>query len=212
MNVKLKRKNRLFMAIASVALFVHVVVVCAASTREVAANKEFVWYNGKRPVTYSLPESVSPVVTVALDMFKGDMQQVTGVLPQKTLSGTAVINIIQLDKNKSVLRELRKDGIPVDSIAARKDAFFIKIRGNQLLVVGSDGRGTAYGILELSRLAGVSPWVWWGDVTPMRKERLTLPADYSTFQSPSVEYRGIFLMMKTGVCSLGAGKTLNRLI
>lgn len=62
-----------------------------------------------------------------------------------------------------------------------------------MLVVGSDGRGTAYGILELSRLAGVSPWVWWGDVTPMRKERLTLPADYSTFQSPSVEYRGIFL-------------------
>lgn len=81
-----------------------------------------------------------------------------------------------------------------------------------MLVVGSDGRGTAYGILELSRLAGVSPWVWWGDVTPMRKERLTLPADYSTFQSPSVEYRGIFLMMKTGACSLGAGKTLNRLI
>ena len=81
----------------------------------------------------------------------------------------------------------------MDSIVARKDAFFIKIRENQLLVVGSDGRGTAYGILELSRLAGVSPWVWWGDVTPMRKERLTLPADYSTFQSPSVEYRGIFL-------------------
>lgn len=194
MNVKLKRESRLLiMAITSVALFVHIVVICAASTREVVANKEFVWYNGKRPITYSLPGSVSPVVTVALDMFKGDMQQVTGVLPQKTLFGTAVINIIQLDKNKSILRDLRKDGIPVDSIVARKDAFFIKIRENQLLVVGSDGRGTAYGILELSRLAGVSPWVWWGDVTPMRKERLTLPADYSTFQSPSVEYRGIFL-------------------
>ena len=162
MNVKLKRESRLLiMAITSVALFVHIVVICAASTREVVANKEFVWYNGKRPITYSLPGSVSPVVTVALDMFKGDMQQVTGVLPQKTLFGTAVINIIQLDKNKPILRDLRKDGIPVDSIVARKDAFFIKIRENQLLVVGSDGRGTAYGILELSRLAGVSPWVWW---------------------------------------------------
>ncbi|MCS2864975.1 glycosyl hydrolase 115 family protein [Bacteroides thetaiotaomicron] len=60
-------------------------------------------------------------------------------------------------------------------------------------MVGSDGRGTAYGILELSRLAGVSPWVWWGDVTPIKKNQLTLPADYTTFQSPSVEYRGIFL-------------------
>lgn len=74
------------MAITSVALFVHIVVICAASTREVVANKEFVWYNGKRPITYSLPGSVSPVVTVALDMFKGDMQQVTGVLPQKLFS------------------------------------------------------------------------------------------------------------------------------
>ena len=45
----------------------------------------------------------------------------------------------------------------------------------------------------MSRLAGVSPWVWWGDVTPIKKNQLTLPADYTTFQSPSVEYRGIFL-------------------
>lgn len=56
MNVKLKRESRLLiMAITSVALFVHIVVICAASTREVVANKEFVWYNGKRPITYSLP-------------------------------------------------------------------------------------------------------------------------------------------------------------
>ena len=48
MNVKLKRESRLLiMAITSVALFVHIVVICAASTREVVANKEFVWYNGK---------------------------------------------------------------------------------------------------------------------------------------------------------------------
>ena len=44
MNVKLKRESRLLiMAITSVALFVHIVVICAASTREVVANKEFVF-------------------------------------------------------------------------------------------------------------------------------------------------------------------------
>lgn len=194
MIVKLKGKGQLLItAIACIALFVRVEVVCAANIREVAANSEFIWFNGKQPVTYAVSESVSPVVTVALDMFKDDMRQVTGLLPQKTPSGTAVIDIIQLDKNRSVIKKLRKQGIPVDSIVIRKDAFFIKVTEGQLLVVGSDGRGTAYGILELSRLAGVSPWVWWGDVTPMKKERLTLPVDYTTFQSPSVEYRGIFL-------------------
>lgn len=40
---------------------------------------------------------------------------------------------------------------------------------NKLLVVGSDRHGTAYGIMELSRMIGVSPWEWWADVTP-RKE------------------------------------------
>ena len=137
------------------------------------------------------------MVTIALDMFTGDMKQVTGVLPQKTHTGNTAIKIVQLDKNRSALKELLKQDVPVDSLMSKKDAFFIKVTESsnkkQLLVVGSDGRGTAYGILELSRLAGVSPWVWWGDVTPIKKNQLTLPTDYTTFQSPSVEYRGIFL-------------------
>jgi len=166
-----------------------------AADKTTATNKDgFIWYNGEQAITYSVSESVSPVVTVALDMFKGDMQQVTGVMPQKKSSDTAIIDIVQLDKDKSAAKELCRQGVPVDSLIIKKDAFFIKVFDKKrLLVVGSDGRGTAYGILELSRLAGVSPWVWWGDVTPIKKEQLLLPADYITFQSPSVEYRGIFL-------------------
>lgn len=154
----------------------------------------FVWYNGQQAISYSLSKSVSPVVTVALDMFVGDMQQVTGKTPQKVSAKNAKIRILQLDKEKSLSKKLQRQGVPTDSLAIKKDAFCITISSdNQLLVVGSDARGTAYGILELSRLAGVSPWIWWGDVTPMKKEQLSLPVDYTTFQSPSVEYRGIFL-------------------
>ena len=63
----------------------------------------------------------------------------------------------------------------------------------KLLVAGSDSHGTAYGIIELSRLIGVSPWEWWADVTPEKKISFVLPAEYQTLQSPSVEYRGIFI-------------------
>jgi len=179
--------------LASIFLFGNRIVCTAANHNE----GEFVWYNGKQAITYSVSKSVSPVVTIALDMFTGDMKQVTGVLPQKTHTGNTAIKIVQLDKNRSALKELLKQDVPVDSLMSKKDAFFIKVTESsnkkQLLVVGSDGRGTAYGILELSRLAGVSPWVWWGDVTPIKKNQLTLPTDYTTFQSPSVEYRGIFL-------------------
>lgn len=187
------RKSFIAICFCSIFLFGNRIVCTAANHNE----GEFVWYNGKQAITYSVSKSVSPVVTVALDMFTGDMKQVTGVLPQKTHTGNTAIKIVQLDKNRSALKELLKQDVPVDSLMSKKDAFFIKVTESsnkkQLLVVGSDGRGTAYGILELSRLAGVSPWVWWGDVTPIKKNQLTLPADYTTFQSPSVEYRGIFL-------------------
>ena len=63
----------------------------------------------------------------------------------------------------------------------------------KLVVAGSDSHGTAYGILEISRLLGVSPWEWWADVTPEKKETFRLSGKFRELQSPSVEYRGIFI-------------------
>ncbi|HEX8414709.1 MAG TPA: glycosyl hydrolase 115 family protein, partial [Sphingomicrobium sp.] len=62
-----------------------------------------------------------------------------------------------------------------------------------LVIVGSDRRGTAYGIYELSRAIGVSPWHWWADVTPLRRSGLFVRAGTQRFGPPSVKYRGIFI-------------------
>lgn len=171
-----------------------IVFVCS----QIVRCDDFVWYNGKQAISYAMPQSTAPVVKIAFDMFAGDMKQVTGFSPKQSSASKATIRIIQLDKaDKKVQKELRELNIPVDNIAAKKDGFYISVAGGsankQLLIVGSDGRGTAYGILELSRLAGVSPWVWWSDVTPEKRSQLTIDGNYKTFQSPSVEYRGIFL-------------------
>lgn len=134
------------------------------------------------------------MVKVATDMFQGDMKEVTGQRAQLSDAKTAAIRVVQLDREPSLARKLSAKGFPVDSLKRYKEAFCIRpVDDKQVWVVGSDARGTAYGVLELSRLAGVSPWTWWGDVYPERKSRLTLPTDYRTFQHPSVEYRGIFL-------------------
>ena len=78
-----------------------------------------------------------------------------------------------------------------------------------LVIAGSDPRGTAYGMFELSRAAGVSPWTWWADVIPAKQNNLSvLPATFVS-KEPSVKYRGIFLMMKTGVFNPGLQKHLN---
>ena len=169
-------------------LLTFVLLLCAGGYA-----KEFVWFQAGRPITYTISKRTSTVVETALDMFCQDMEQVTGTEPQRLSGSSATIEIVQLDCDPSKERALRGMGVEVDSLKGRKEAFYIAVKGNRLLVVGSDGRGTAYGILELSRLAGVSPWVWWGDVTPHKQTRLTLPSDYHTMQSPSVEYRGVFI-------------------
>lgn len=158
---------------------------------QILVANELVWFDGKTPISYILPKNTESVVKVAVDMFCDDLNQVTGFTPKSTSEKNATIRIIQLDKKK--YKQFKKIGIPVDDLSKKKDGFFIKVIGKQIYVVGSDARGTAYGVLELSRMAGVSPWIWWGDVKPEKKFRLTIPSDFQSFQSPSVEYRGVFL-------------------
>ena len=152
---------------------------------------DVVWFDGQQPVTYQVQGKSTAVVATALDMFAGDMQLVTGQRAVSRKGGT--IQIFQLDQNRGAIGKLRKMGVPVDSIVGRHDAFYVGTGQNSVLVVGSNGRGCAYGILELSRKAGVSPWVWWGDVSPQRRPRLVFGQTDATLQSPSVAYRGIFI-------------------
>ena len=132
---------------------------------------DVVWFNGKSPITYSVPKKSEPVVKMALDMWKSDMQKVTGMVPVASV--------------KPVIKIIQGKGAA--------DGFRIYTKGGQIIVEGNNGRGMAYGILELSRLAGVSPWIWWGDLVPEKKQRLVIDSEFTTEQSPSVEYRGIFL-------------------
>ena len=136
-----------------------------------AIKSQVVWFDGKSPITYSVPKRVEPVVKVALDMWKDDMRQVTGRVPVASRKAT-----VQVVEGKGPA-----------------DGFRIYVEGGRIVVEGNNGRGMAYGLLELSRMAGVSPWIWWGDVVPEHRERLELPDSFHTEQAPSVAYRGIFI-------------------
>lgn len=63
-----------------------------------------------------------------------------------------------------------------------------------LVIAGSDKRGTIYGMFHLSELCGVSPLIYWGDVSPQKKDTVILPAeDGMVSKEPSVMYRGFFI-------------------
>ncbi len=167
--------------------------LCLGALCSTMQGADMVWFDGQHAVTYEVQGKRDVVVESALRMFAGDMKQVTGMEAQAKRKGT--IQIYQLNKNRGAISKLRKMGVPVDSVAGHADAFYVGVlpASQQLVVAGANGRGCAYGILELSRMAGVSPWIWWGDVVPARRQQLTVSDDFHSVQVPSVTYRGIFI-------------------
>lgn len=62
-----------------------------------------------------------------------------------------------------------------------------------LVIMGGTPRGTAYGLFEISRRIGVSPYVWWADVTPAPMSCIYVQGDRTAVEKPSVQYRGLFI-------------------
>lgn len=130
------------------------------------------------PATLSCAENEQPIVQTAIELVQRDYKAVFSDSLHRTTDISASISVMT---DASIFK-------------GKKQAFRISVTPNhQLQIVGSDAHGTAYGLMELSRLIGVSPWEWWADAIPVKRDSFELPADYINEQSPSVEYRGIFI-------------------
>lgn len=90
--------------------------------------------------------------------------------------------------------------IKIDSIKNKWETYQIatvlspaKNIPSALVIAGSDKRGTAYGVFEISKQIGVSPWYWWADVPVKKKKEIFIQKAVYNSSSPSVKYRGIFI-------------------
>ncbi len=151
-------------------------------------QKDFVLQSG-RPVAIACSGSEAPVVRTSLDLLSRDLQTVLSATAHiDTNTGNILVGTIRQSKL------IEQAGIDISALKNKKQAFMLAVsEDGKLVVAGSDSHGTAYGILEISRLLGVSPWEWWADVTPEKKEMFRLSSNFRELQSPSVEYRGIFI-------------------
>ncbi len=150
------------------------------------------WSDITGKIYYSVNANPSPVVKIALDLFANDMKAVTGFAAQ--MKPNATLQIYQLDQlTKKENSALNKLGLPLHQLVNKREAFYIATRKNKIIVVGSDSRGTAYGVMELSKMAGVSPWGDWNDLQPQQKKYLSTKVGFETLQMPAVEHRGFAL-------------------
>ena len=144
------------------------------------------------------------VVGVAARAFQQDVALVTGVKPSLLLAGNTMGNtaiIIGSISNSSLIKQLiQSKKLDATNIAGKWESFIITTVQNPfpgvakaLVVAGSDARGTAYGVFEISKLIGVSPWYWWADVVPAHKASLYVSDNTQVNGEPSVKYRGLFI-------------------
>ena len=151
-------------------------------------QKEFILQSGQTD-TIACCNSEKLVVRTSLEMLG---REIRTVLSATTELNDKVGAIVVGTVGQSNL--INETGIDLSALKNKKQAFLLTVsQDGKLVVAGSDSHGTAYGILEISRLLGVSPWEWWADVTPEKRETFRLSSKFRELQSPSVEYRGIFI-------------------
>lgn len=140
--------------------------------------------------------SEEKVVSTALQLLVRDFQAVLATTPEIT-SQQGAIWVGTVDKSPLLQKLIAEKLLSVTELSGKKEAFQLCVlqRKSQpiLVIAGSDERGTAYGMTEVSRLMGVSPWEWWADATPTPLPTFRLEGDFRTMQAPSVEFRGIFI-------------------
>jgi hypothetical protein len=143
------------------------------------------------------------VVKIAAGILAGDIKAVTSkepILLNNIPAGSYPVIIGTLGKSKWIDDLAARALIPVRGIKGKWETFSISLVNNPskgiksaLVIAGSDPRGTAFGVFELSKIIGVSPWIWWADAAPQHRSELYLSGKQSIVGPPSVKYRGIFI-------------------
>lgn len=150
-----------------------------------------------KPISILMDENEYSGVQNAILHLQNDIEMVTGKKSVVLNSGNQTIKIIvgTYNKNKLINKLVGK----VD-LEGKYEKFIIQTIENPadgvekaLVIAGSDMRGTIYGIYELSRQMGVSPWYYWADVPVRKSEKIFIKPGKFTAGEPAVKYRGIFL-------------------
>jgi hypothetical protein len=155
------------------------------------------------PSVISYDDSDYPGVIRAIHDLQNDIESVTGYSPKINTANEASdfeIIIGALGKNTLIDKLVASKKLDVKNIEGKWESFIIATIDNPqpgtkrcLVIVGSDKRGTIYGIYELSKQLGVSPWYWWADVPVKKRVSAYVKSGIYASGEPKVKYRGIFI-------------------
>ena len=111
----------------------------------------------------------------------------------KNTAGKPTILVGTIGHSAAIDQLIRQKRINGNLLKGKREKFIITVVNGQLVIAGSDRRGTIYGIYELSQQMGVSPWYNWADVPIAHHDSIFVNKGIYTDGEPAVRYRGIFL-------------------
>jgi hypothetical protein len=182
---------------------------------------DFVLFDGTHAAALVVGTNEDRAVLRAAGDWVADVQRVTGVQPQlyhEAPAGEKVVVIAGTLGRSRLLDQLAAAGkLDLTGLAGQWESTVWQIVkaplpgvDSALVIAGSDRRGTIFGIYEVSKTIGVSPWHWWADVPVAHQDRLALRGGLFKQGPPAVKYRGIFLNDEDFCLRPWAAKTFAR--
>ena len=134
----------------------------------------------------------------AVNDLSDDVRKVTGVSAPlndkgKMINDKPSIIVGTIGKSKLIDRLIKQNKIDVRQVKDQWESYLIDVVDGNLIIAGSDKRGTIYGIYDISEHIGVSPWYWWADVPVKHQDEVWYNHGRKVQPSPTVKYRGIFI-------------------
>lgn len=206
--------RKIIFYLVCICLFIPVKLTNAAENQTPPYQKSFISFT-KVKGSFTLAEygKVSPIVLDAEEFsgvirvagfVKNDLQKITDSKPALLIgnlptSGEIVI-AGTLGKSSLIDELVKKKKIDVSTLRGKWESTLMEVVEDPfpgvkkaLVIVGSDKRGTIYGLLDLSKNCGVSPWYFWSDAPVPKQKNLYVKSGRYLSGEPKVKYRGIFL-------------------
>ncbi len=170
--------------------------VCVTAAARLMATDRFVSFQPLedawqlKTMTVGLSQQEHSCVQLAAQNLLVDFEKVTGQKASFS-DGAAEVLVGTVGCNPQIDQWV-KQGV-LSGLKGKTEKYLIKTIGSQLVIAGSDKRGTVYGIYELSKQMGVSPWYYWADVPVEQHAAIYIKKGEYTDGEPAVRYRGLFL-------------------
>lgn len=165
----------------------------SAAERFVSFQQGDLLINGNNKVEIYMDANDCRGVSYAANALVKDIRNVSGSQATITSNRKATILVGTIGHSAAIDQLVKQKRINGNLLKGKREKFIITVVDNQLIIAGSDRRGTIYGIYELSQQMGVSPWYDWADVPVEHHDSIFVKRGTYTDGEPAVRYRGIFL-------------------